>query len=431
MAEVVESSLKAQRDPQAVALENSQAQDLGAEGEQRTFPRAEQPRADDRTDDDDIEQRPNQSQRFQSKRSDIFARARELRAEQANPELADEVAASRQRRFGDNVQQPDIKADAQAQQQEPPAAPKTRRIKVHDRDVELTEEQYEAAASRALAADDILEQAKRIRREAGDEARTILEAARAGKPTAEPSEPPANPTPAESKLPKDVLAEIADHMQVGNHEEAQAALEKYGDLIVDRATKQIDQRIAERVESVNDGNARRRQADETLGTFYADAPEYKTSRAAAAGLAVHTAETMRSAILERGGDEALFEHIRANVRHSDGRPLTELEVVGEVFAQQERAGMQLPSRLDVLRAADAAYRKDVGLPPRQARQQQQEPPQPANRNFDPADRLERKREIVPQPRRASATPSHETQELTRDEKRLDAVRGMRAYRRGR
>jgi hypothetical protein len=422
-----------------IEAENRSAADLGAEDPRPHSQPPAQRNDDTPADEREPEASPNQSERFANKRGDIYARARENREAlfTSDPELAEQIAESRRSRFGDAAEQP---TQRQPDQPHQPAAPHQpaqpeakRKLKVHGQEVELSQEEIDSAARQALAAGNLFDRAKAALAEANQ----ILETAKGSggnpAPDTPPAQPPAKPAQAQSApiLTDEQYAEIVDHIQVGNQKEGVTGLQKFGESIYERARADVlaalDERINERVPSLLDATERQKTARTALETFK-EGTEYATSVPMQNALAHQTALEMRARLHEVGVQDEHLERIRQENNLSD------LEAVASTYKRLRRDGFALPGDMAILTAADTELLKAQGKPPRvrqQAPAQQDAPSNPANNNnFDPQQRQALKREIAPQPRRASISPTVQNQERSREQSHADAVASMRAYRRG-
>lgn len=402
------------QNPQQIAEENRNALDLGSDNVEARQPE-QRPAGEPAKEDEAEARKPVIGSKFDDKRKAIAEKAKQLR--DGDPEIEDQIYATRERMFGKNVERPEPVAN----QPEPPQPAPKRKLKVNGQEIELDEAQVVAAAQKALAAGDILEQAKRDRAEA----HTLLEglrAAKANQPAAEPSRP--SPQPTADTRPEDEaeLDEIVDRIQVGDRKDASAALKKYGDAIIDRVLERIgnlDETIASQVAIVNENTRRQQNTADTLRSFGDDNPEFKESRSLQAALAQEAADTMRAKMFALGVEPQTLETLKVN------RGMNDIQAVSFAYRALQENGHELPSHVDILTESAAAIRKQFGMPERR----QPAPLSPANINVQ--DRQERKRAMTPQPRRANTPPNTEPHERSREEVRRLAVRQMKMARRGR
>lgn len=137
---------------------------------------------------------------------------------------------------------------------EPPTAqPAKHKVKVNGQEREVTEEEYHAAAQKALAGDDYLEQAK----ERFNEARRVLETTRVHVSRQNPADEPA-PTATETddgtdgqQNPADPLKEAIEQIQYGDPDKAKEVLGKTIAEVATAAVKQVswEDRVRQDVET--------------------------------------------------------------------------------------------------------------------------------------------------------------------------------------
>ncbi|MBT1154367.1 hypothetical protein J1C56_02050 [Aminobacter anthyllidis] len=414
--------------PELISEENRNALDVGNDAVE---PRQEQAPLAERG-DAPVEEKPKapvRGSKFDEKRLAIYEKARLAREPEEGDTTADEVSASRDRMFGKNVEthsdrvasrndeRGEIQPPAQQQQEQPPAA--KRKLKVNGKEVELDQEQVDAYAQKALAADTILDQAKRDRAEA----RTLLEELRAAKAThATDAELPVASRTAPATIPDDAdLADIVDKIQVGDPKEAAAALHKYGAEIEKRILDRlgnIDETIATQMEIVTETAQRRRETTDTLRSFGDSNPEFRNSPALQAALAQEAAQTMRNRMFEIGVEPETLDRMKAERRMND------IEVTAFAYRTLQQQGYQLPAHPDILKESAASLRKQFGMVTPQTQQQPQIP-------VDTREREERKRALATQPRRATVPSAIDAQERSREDVRKQAIQQMRKARRGR
>lgn len=417
--------------PEQISEENRNALDVGNDAVE---PRQEQAPASERQDApvEDKPKAPVRGSKFDDKRQAIYEKARLAREAQDDDTTAEEVSASRDRMFGKNVETHADRvasraeergevtpAPAPTQQQEQQTAAK-RKLKVNGREVELDENQVEDYARRALAADDILGQAKALKREQ----QQILEELRSARTvqSADVETPATRTAPKPASTPDDTeLDEIIDKIQVGDPQEAKAALEKYGTALEARILDRIgnlDETIASHVELVNENTRRREQTHETLRSFGENNPEFRNSPALQAALAQEAAQTMRSRMFEIGVEPETLDRLKAE------RGLNDIEVTAFAYRTLQQQGHQLPAHPDILKESAASLRRQFGM----VTPQPQPQPQPA---VDMREREERKRALATQPRRATVPSAIDAQERSREDVRKQAIQQMRKARRGR
>ncbi len=351
---------------------------------------------------------------FEDKRNAIVEKAKALRraADGEDPVLGQDIASSRSRVFGSQEGAAESSAPAEA-------APR-RRLKVNGQEIELGDDEVIAAAQKALAADRILDQAKALRREQ----QVILEelrAARANQPAAADPRPARQDDGAATMPDGADMAEIIDKIQIGDPEEAQAALRFYGDAIEQRILERIgnlDETIASQVEVVNENRRRREETLATLRSFGDGNPEFRENRALQAALAQQVADTMQARMFEIGVEPETLDELKR--RHG----MNDAEVTAFAYRALQSQGHAVPSHADILNHSAATLRRQLGMPPSGSAGRT------AN-GYSAEARGERKRALSPQPRRATTPASFDAQERSREDARLQAVQQMRAARRGR
>lgn len=407
----------------AIAAENAELERATNDGietiEDRAAPQQQRPE----TDAGEPEQ-PRElvrGSKFDSKRSSIYEAAKAKRA--ADQEKIDEAV----RDINDRLEE-----------RQPPVSdePRRHKLKVHDQEVELTDDEVKAHAQQSLAAGNILEKAKREREQLQNEraeAASILETLRrerattpasgAGTRTSEQRPQPTiaagDPPPNQADDDPD-LDEIVRRVQLGEHQEGVEAFQKYGDRLIEQLEARIgnlDERIVETMQTVQENTARQTATREVLESFAKDNPEFRSARLQPA-LATASLEIMEENMRKAGmSDEALNGFISS-------RRLTRAEGIGAAYRhllEMDGNKFNLPGHANVLNDAAEVIRKDLNLPPRR------QAPAPAA-TVDASARQERKERIAFQPRRANAPLQGDRRELTREERQLAAVRQMKQSR---
>lgn len=417
-----------------VSDENRQANDLP---DDRAEPNTVDPgesRAAPKDDKPEEPEKPKQHSKYQNKRADIYAKAKANRDKADEETDIDGLSDDRERQvWGDKVE---TRADREARRreergevEETPTEPEKRaveapesrmRLNVRGQEVELPQDEVIALAQKAAAAGDILEHAKQLRAEQMQ----ILEDLKAagGKPTPAGNQPSESAhTDDQANQPDDSeLDEIIDRIQVGSPEDAKKALAKYGENIVNRVMERIgniDEHI-ERTIRVNDENSqRKREMNETLSKFSKDNPEFAKSHSMQTALATEAMSTMRENMRAIGVQDSSIESIKRE------RGLNDMEATAWAHRWLRGQGHDIPDNETVLRTSATRLRDQFGV----QKQTEQRPEE--IRVSD--ERIERKRNLGPQPRRANAAPTAEVKERSREDARKQAVRQMKAYRRGR
>ena len=363
---------------------------------------------------------------FEDKRAAMMEKARQLRHAADDGELVDQIAESRASRFAPET--PIGGREGIEKKPESPAAPvpgAKRTLTVHGKPIELTEEQIAEHAQKSLAADGILEAAKAERREA----QQILEGLRAAREN--PPAPSAEPQPAAKPKPATILddakmAELVDRIQVGDPKDAQAAFQEYGDAIEQRVLAKIgniDERMAATADIVSENRRRQDETRKTLASFGDKNSEFKADEDLQLALAGRTLRIMREEMSKLGVEDT---HIQGAMQRFG---IDRETAIGATYRKLSEDGHKLPSHGDILERSAAEIRKVFGAPEKAPART----PSPEPRNDNMAERIERKRVLTPQPRRATPpnSPAGDQQERSQADSRLKAVQQMRAYRRGR
>lgn len=415
------SRVAAERDQETVRNENSEASRRGTDSDGHFEPGEVQQRGTEPAEDAEPAKIVRGS-KFDEKRQRIAELAR------ANRERDDDFEVVMPGRVSERIETPEDRRNARDEQPEEvkaeqpaekPAAVK-HKLKVNGREVELDEADVIAHAQKAMAAEGIMEDAKSKR----DEAYRLLEMVK----NARENQPPSDADPEEKKAPKAALpkgvdlSKLVEDIQVGDPEQAQAALEQYGDAIEERILSQIrnhDQTIETQVDEVLAGRRRREQTESTLTAFAEANPDIAESRTLQAGLAQGAADTMRHHMREIGVRDDTIDNLMKK------RGMNEVQATAFSYRTLQDQGFALPSHDKVLEEAAGKLRKEFGL----ADPKREQPSTPSAGFVE--ERQERKRMMAPQPRRAAVASGLENRGSTIDENRAAAVQKMRLHRRGR
>lgn len=307
---------------------------------------------------------------------------------------------------------------------EPAATPAKRKLKVQGRELELTDDEIIQKAQIALAADDVLGDAKRLKADLISKLELLDSAAKANQSRPAADQDRSQPQPSEDTKPDDSeLDDIIDRIQIGDKQEAKEALRKHGDLIQRRIVEQlgdIDARIIDTTRVHAENVSRQTRTREVLESFTTDYPEFGRSQPLQSALFTDTVNEMKTELLNLGVDPEVLALAQRQ------RGMSEADVVGTAYRDLQAKGYALPDHGDILRRSAENIRREFGVTPAPTPK-----PAPQPQSFDPAERIERKRVITPQPRRANISPGTEAAEMSREEKQRAAVQQMRAYRRGR
>lgn len=295
-----------------------------------------------------------------------------------------------------------------------------RTLKVQGRDVELTQDEIDRLAQTAYAAGDILGRAKRERAEAAEILETVRKQTVANHSQPATDRPsPQQTTPEDTKPGDDELDEIIDRIQVGDRNEAKAALKKHGDLIERRLEEKIgdlDTRIADTIRTREETNQTAQRTREVWDGFVSAEPAFKDNRTLQTALVAETTNQMKHELLNLGVREEILE------RYQQQSGLSEVDVVAKAYRDLLGQGHKLPSHGDILMQSAKSIRQGLGI--------RDPAPTPQVVTYDPAERVERKRVLTPQPRRANI-PAGAEAEASREDKMREAVRARRSYTRGR
>lgn len=316
-----------------------------------------------------------------------------------------ETRADREaRRAGQDNGDDDI--DAQIDQQQPVR----RKLKVNGRELDLTEEEIIAEAQKSLAAGDILNQAKGARAEAMNYLQTLRRAqeeADASRPQQRDAAPQA---PQQATIPDDDdLDSLIDGIQTGDLETARQSMEKYGERIKRQVLQQVgnvDERIDATIRVREQQQATKQRFDEALSSFQQEYPEFLNSRAVQMALATEITQTMRNNLEHHG--------MYLDVNEPPER-------VSLAYRQLQDNGAAVPDFGTLMRTSATSLRQQFGMPDRVQTPPRNEPP-------IQTDRVDRKRQMGQQPRRATVNPSTNTQEQDITTTRRQAIAEMRAAR---
>lgn len=416
--------------------------DTGAGGAEEVVETRVTPAAGETAGKDADQQPIERKGKFDDKRANIYAKARQRREPAEGEEEFKAYEAEDERRiFGKNVE---TRADREARRQEvrdgvvepvietraetrtvaePEAQAVKRRLKVNGQEIELDDERVVALAQQALAADNVLEKAKAVKAayesklEALNSVKTADHSGDGGKATE-------TQKASEATIPDDAdLDDIIDRIQVGDKDQAKAALQKYGNLTIERAENRImeklgdiDSRIAETTRITNENERRRHESAQVLADFTKDNPEFKEDVSLQQALFTETVQQMRKHLMDVGVRPETLDDLRKSHGFDDNK------AVGFAYRALQDKGHVLPDHGTVLRSSAKSLREKFGV--RDVEQPQTtEPP-------STEIRTERKQMMAPQPRRANIAPTAEAKERDIQTARLEAVRQMRAARRG-
>jgi hypothetical protein len=319
----------------------------------------------------------------------------------------------------------------------PENIPEPRRVtlKVNGEERVLDEQQALDYAQVALASEDILNKAKREREAALEERRLAseelaelrrLRADHSSKPEAQ-----SNPTPVKAEDTKpatdEELDSLIDAIQTGEIPDARKAFQQYGDQIERRMLEKlgnIDQRIATTIRQREEDTRVQRETQQVISAFLSENDDFESHPLRAKALIDETVEVMRDNLKAIGVQEETITNIS---RKYNVAPQV---AVGMATRMLRGNGYELDDSAAVMRTAAKRVREGFGLTAPAARQQPAQVTDPTPSIV--ADRIERKQAMSPQPRRANISPGADpAPEKSQEQRRIDAVRQMKAMRRGR
>lgn len=404
-------------------------------------PRTE--RFDEPREERQIEDKPQSEPKtgpFVDKRAAMYEKFKAQRdadeAENGIRALSDDVERSR---VGDTVE---TFADREAKRNAPPEpvrqaepvvqadapAPSRKTFRVQGRDIELDETQITVAVQKALAAEDVLEDAKR-KRAALDQQLAEAQAFMAANQRQQAASAQTSQSMPEDTKPGDAdLEAIIDTIQVGDPKEAAAALSR----ALARNAAQVEQALIQRIGNIDDriaATTRQMDADRTaqseaetaLRSFQSENADLLANQTRLKTFQDATTGHMEQALYGIGVEPRAIDAIAAQ------RNMTRAQAVGWAYTKSRQMGYQLPSYSDVLKDAGQTVRRDFGLSSPQAAPK----PQAETQQSFTAERDQRKAAITPQPKRANVAPGSDPAQKSDDDKRLDYIRERRMLLKGR
>lgn len=326
----------------------------------------------------------------------------------------------------DRLREPEPEQPARHVESTDIPAPTRRRLKVNGQDVEVDEDQMTALAQKALASENILDEAKQTRAHYQDrlaEVERLL--ANHGQNAQQQPQPAAAKAEDTKPATDDELDAIIDLIQTGDQKEAAGALRKYGDQILAKAKNDlgdIDKRIAATIQQTQRDERVKADTQATLDSFISENPDFGQSQRRIGVLFDTSVEVMRENLFKIGVKPETLDGFAQ--RHG----LAPQAAISVAYRKLSDEGWKLDDSAKVLKEAATRVRTDFGLPA----PQKNPVPQRDTTQFV-AERIERKQAMPPQPRRSNITPTSEAafSEQSLEQKRAEAVRQMRASRRGR
>lgn len=314
-------------------------------------------------------------------------------------------------------------------------APRRVTVKVNGEVRELDEQQALDYAQVALASEDILNRAKRERDAALEERRLAseelaeLRRLRADHSSRPEGQPTPTPVKAEDTKPAtdEELDSLIDAIQTGEIADARRAFQQYGDQIERRMMEKlgnIDQRIAATIRQRDEDARVQNETNQVISAFAAENDDL-------------TSSDMRMEVLIDQVVKVQREHLQAiNVTDEQIASIAQkyqiapAVAIGRATRFLREKGHAIPDNATIMRTAANRVREGFGLTAPAARQQPAQLPDPTPSIM--ADRIERKQAMAPQPRRANISPGADpAPEKSQEQRRIDAVRQMKAMRRGR
>ena len=223
------------------------------------------------------------------------------------------------------------------------------------------------------------------------------------------------------------MDDIIDRIQTGDVKDAANALRKFGAQILEKAKADLGdvrQTVTATIRQQQEDARVQNETNQVITAFAAENDDFASSDMRMKVLIDETVDVMRDNLKALNvTDETI-----TNIARKFG--VVPQYAVGMATRMLRDKGYQLPDSAAVMRTAATRVREGLGLAAPAARQQ----PAPV---ADPtpsimADRIERKQAMSPQPRRANISPGADpAPEKSQEQRRIDAVRQMKAMRKGR
>ena len=314
-------------------------------------------------------------------------------------------------------------------------APRRERLKINGVEGEYDWEQVKEYAQVALASQNILNDAKQIKErekaalQAAEERLAAVEKLLANHSQSTQQQPTPTPVKAEDTKPAtdEELDDIIDRIQTGDVKDAANALRKFGAQILEKAKADLGdvrQTVTATIRQQQEDARVQNETNQVITAFAAENDDFASSDMRMKVLIDQTVDVMEENLKALNvTDETI-----TNIARKFG--VARQFAVGMATRMLRDKGYQLPDSAAVMRTAATRVREGLGLAAPAARQQ----PAPV---ADPtpsimADRIERKQAMSPQPRRANISPGADpAPEKSQEQRRIDAVRQMKAMRKGR
>jgi hypothetical protein len=220
---------------------------------------------------------------------------------------------------------------------------------------------------------------------------------------------------------------LIDAIQTGEIADARKAFQQYGDQIERRMMEKIgniDQRIAATIRQRDADTRVQNETNQVISAFAAENDDLASSDMRMEVLIDQVVKVQREHLREINVTDEQIADIAQKYQ------IAPAVAIGRVTRFLREKGHQIPDNATIMRTAANRVREGFGLTAPGARPQ----PVPV---ADPtpsimADRIERKQAMGPQPRRANISPGADpAPEKSQEQRRIDAVRQMKAMRRGR
>lgn len=385
--------------------------------------------------------KPREGGKFDDKRSAIAERLKAERNAHAVPLNPDPVEEPERRATAQAVEPSEERAPVQQQpaiRSEDIPAPVRHKLKVNGREVEVDDTQFTALAQKALASENILEEAKIAKLQAQQRLAEV-ERMMAHQSQVDQQQPkPANAQAEDTKPATDAeLDDIIDRIQTGDVKEGVEALQKFGKKVTDQVLEtvrsnlgDVDARMAATIQHAQENARIQADTQKVLDSFVAENPDFSQSQRRLEVLYDSTVDVMRDNLYTIGVKPEVLQ----NFAQTHG--LAPQAAVGFAYRKLRSEGHQLADPAVVMRDAAKRVRTEFGMPEPQ-REKPSPAPAPVKDNTEfVAERIERKQAMAPQPRRATVSPGNDTTQIANTEeaqiqRRKQAVMQMRASRRGR
>jgi hypothetical protein len=366
--------------------------------------------------------------KYDEKRAEIRARFREHRGEQ-NDDNTDQISdfvqegmppdfVQAEPQDGDTVTEP----APEPQDGEPPVLPKTIRLKVHGKEIDLPLDEVVKNAQIALASDNILDKAKsklgeidqlyeQVRSRAQQSSPGGQQANPNGQQTEQPTEPLVDPNQDDGK-------KFVEAIQFGDPEEAQRL---FNEEVTRRVNQTASKTVAEQLlnQRMRDEGAR---AMKVLNDFTEKHSDVANDPRARAVIEQETLRLQAEDLVKIGLDPAKIR--------PDGQPATAGDIANaHKFYRAE--GFAVRSPADLLETAFTEYQTWRGVKKQPDQDSQQQPIKAAPRVAVSVERQERRQQVQPQPSRTGTPRQIQPAPPPRDRSQIvNDMKASRALKRG-